>query len=103
MATLPERLRQAREQAGLSQGQVARMLDMSRPTVSEIEAGNRRLRADEVPAFARLYDVSVTWLWEGKEEVDRSDVQLAARELASLRPQDVEKVMDLLRTMKARR
>lgn len=102
MSTLWERLRQAREQAGLSQGQVARLLNMSRPTISEIEAGNRRLRAEELPMFAKLYDVSVTWLSEGHEETSRSDIQIAARQLAQLRPQDLDKVMTLLRTMKAR-
>ena len=102
MSTIHERLRQAREQAGLSQGQVARHLSMSRPTITELESGNRRLRADELPIFAKLYDVSVAWLSEGHEETDRSDVQMAARQLAQLRPQDLDKVMDLLRTMKTR-
>ena len=37
------RLRMARETAGLSQGQVAKRLKMHRPTISEIEAGRRRV------------------------------------------------------------
>ena len=39
MSRVAERLRLAREQAGLSQGQVARLLGKHRPTISEIEAG----------------------------------------------------------------
>ena len=38
---IASRLRSAREMAGLSQGQVAKMLGMHRPTISEIEAGRR--------------------------------------------------------------
>ena len=34
------RLRAAREAAGLSQGQVAKLLKLHRPTVSEIEAAD---------------------------------------------------------------
>ena len=59
---LANRLREARETAGLSQGEVARLLGYHRPTVSEIEAGRRRVAAIEVPVFAKTYGVSVGWL-----------------------------------------
>ena len=41
MSSVAERLRLAREQAGLSQGQVAKLLDLHRPTISEIEVTRR--------------------------------------------------------------
>ena len=41
---MAERIREARTLAGLSQGQVAKMMGMHRPSISEIEAGNRRVR-----------------------------------------------------------
>ena len=59
------RLRLARQNAGLSQGQVARLLKMHRPTVSEIEAGRRRLAADELGKFVEIYEVSTEWLVHG--------------------------------------
>ncbi|HUL51865.1 MAG TPA: helix-turn-helix transcriptional regulator, partial [Opitutaceae bacterium] len=62
------RLRLAREQAGLSQGQAAIKLNLHRPTVSEIEAGRRRVAADELATFARLYKVSLSWLVGSAEE-----------------------------------
>ena len=101
MGNLGERLRLAREQAGLSQGQVARMLGMHRPTISEIEAGRRRVTAEELATFARTYEVSVTWLTglEADDEVD-DRVRLAARELAKLRRQDLDKILRLLATMR---
>jgi transcriptional regulator with XRE-family HTH domain len=103
MSTLAERLRLAREQAGLSQGQVAKLLNMHRPTISEIEAGRRRVTADEVVAFSRIYDVSVTWLsgsGDGEDNID-DRVKLAARELAKLKPADLDKVLRLLSTMRS--
>jgi transcriptional regulator with XRE-family HTH domain len=101
MSSLGERLRWAREQAGLSQGQVARMLGMHRPTVSEIEAGRRRVPAEELALFAQTYEVSVAWLagTEGDDDID-DRVKLAARELAKLKPDDLEKVLKLLSTMR---
>jgi transcriptional regulator with XRE-family HTH domain len=56
------RLRLARTQAGLSQIQVAKLMGMHRPTVSEIEAGRRRVQLDEVAKFAELFHVAVPWL-----------------------------------------
>ena len=40
---IAERLREARRLAGVSQGQVAKMLGLHRPAVSEFEAGNRKV------------------------------------------------------------
>jgi transcriptional regulator with XRE-family HTH domain len=101
MSKLNERLRTAREQAGLSQGQVARLLDVHRPTISEIEAGRRRVTADELAKFSELYDVSIDWLTSTQADDDIDDrVRLAARELAKLKPQDLDKVLSLLRTMR---
>lgn len=102
MSDVAGRLRLAREQAGLSQGQVAHMLKMHRPTISEIEAGRRRISAEEVATFARIYEVDVAWLLG--QDIDSNEfddrVQLAARELAKLRDDDLNRVLSLLSSMK---
>ncbi len=104
MSTVATRLRLARKQAGLSQGQVARILEKHRPTISEIEAGRRRVSAEELPAFARIYEVSVSWLTGSESDDDLDDrVQLAARELAKLKPDDLDKILKLLATMRGPR
>ena len=100
--SIPSRLRAAREMSGLSQGQAARRLGLHRPTISEIEAGRRRVSADEVRAFAELYSVSASWLLEAKSEVDDARVGLAARELARLAPKDLDRVLMLLRALRRR-
>jgi transcriptional regulator with XRE-family HTH domain len=100
-AGLAARLRAAREQAGLSQGQVARLLDFHRPTITEIEAGRRKVKTEELSRFAELYDVSASWLMKGVPEVDDPKVELAARELARLTEEDLERILSLLRTLRA--
>jgi transcriptional regulator with XRE-family HTH domain len=57
------RLCAARRRAGLSQGEAARLLNMHRPTISEIEAGNRNVSAEELARFAELYDVGIEWIF----------------------------------------
>lgn len=94
------RLRAAREQAGLSQGQVAILLGYQRPTISEIEAGRRKISAEEIARFSEIYDVSIDWLINERAAVADPKVELAARELGKLKPDDLDMVLKLLRTLK---
>ena len=98
---IASRLRAAREAAGLSQGQIARLLGWHRPTISEIEAGRRGVLAEELVEFARLYGVSVEWLsCSDTEVVDPADdrLKLAARELAKLKPEDLHRLLTYLKS-----
>lgn len=98
------RLREARKMAGLSQGQVAKLLEMHRPSISEIEAGNRRVSAEELSKFADTYDVTVSWiLGDTAEQLEVNDprLQLAARELSKLKPDDLDRLLRLLASMRS--
>ena len=100
---LAARLRSAREMAGLSQGQVAKLLGLHRPSVSEIEAGRRKVSAEELARFAEMYRVDLSWLTGSVAETDtgRDDrVQLAAREFSKLHPEDLDRVMGLLQALR---
>ena len=56
---------------GLTQGQAAKRMDMHRPTISEIEAGNRNVTMPELARFAEVYDVDLAWLsGVGPEKLD---------------------------------
>jgi transcriptional regulator with XRE-family HTH domain len=102
-ANIAERLREARKAAGLSQGQVAKLLQMHRPTISEIEAANRRVSAEELATFAETYDVTVSWLLgesSDQLEVDDPRLQLAARELSKLKSDDLDRLLRLLASMR---
>lgn len=97
------RIREARMAAGLTQGQVAKLLGLHRPSVSEMEAGNRAVSADELARMAELFDVSIAWLaGEGADRVDVEDnkLQLAARELQKLKPADLERLLKIIASMR---
>lgn len=101
--SIAQRLKKARELAGLSQRQVADILGLHRPSVSEIEAGNRRVSAEELVRLAETYDVSVAWLLgEAPETLNPEDprLELAARELAKLKPTDLDRLLKLLAIMR---
>lgn len=96
------RLSLARQRAGLTQSQVALELNLPRPSISEIESGRRRVAADELVMFAELYSVDMDWLaGRGEENIDiiRDNLQLAARKVAGLKKEDLEKVIDLLTSL----
>ena len=98
-AAIAARLRLAREMAGLSQSQVAKMLNLHRPSVSESEAGRRGVSAEELARLAEIYGVSIAWLaCVDAEEPDmtRDHLQLAARELGKLKPEDMDRLLKIL-------
>jgi transcriptional regulator with XRE-family HTH domain len=97
---IAQRLRAAREQVGLSQGQVAVMMGLQRPSISEIEAGRRGVAAEEINKLSDIYGVSVSWLTRAESEVPDPAVELAARELAKLGSDDLDRVLQLLKTLK---
>ena len=101
---IAERLKEARKMAGVSQGYVAKILGLHRPSISEIEAGNRRVSAHELARLAEIYDVAVAWLvGEVPEALDAQDprLELAARELAKLKPDDLDRLLRLLAAMRS--
>ncbi len=99
---IASRLRLAREMAGLTQSQVAKSLGWHRPTVSEIEAGRRKISAEELSILAELYGVNVPWIvGEEKESDSTSDrAKLAARELSKLKDEDLDRLLQLIRALK---
>ena len=100
---IARRLRAAREQAGLSQGQVARLMGWHRPTISQIEAADRRVSAEELRELAIHYHVSVGWLTGCASDESAGlppELELAAKELHRLKPEDLNRVIELLRTLR---
>ncbi len=63
--TIADRLKEARNKAGMHQEDAARSMEMSRPTLSAIESGKRVVSAEEIREFSALYDVSSNWLLYG--------------------------------------
>lgn len=97
------RIREARRLAGLSQAQVARFLGLHRPSVTEMEAGNRGVSVEEIAALADLFEVSTDWLMgNGAEKLDPQDdrLHLAARELKKLKPDQLERLLRILASLR---
>lgn len=100
---IANRIKTAREMAGLSQGQVAKIMGVHRPTISEIEASRRKVSVEELSFFSKLFKVNISWLAcedETGEEILSDKIQLAARELKNLNPHDLERVIELLKALK---
>ena len=99
------RIREARRLAGLSQGQVAKILNLHRPSVSEIEAGNRKVSIEELQRLAEIFDVDVEYLiGDIKDKLDIADpkIRLAARELQKLPPDALDKLLQALAAFRSK-
>lgn len=95
------RLQAARKQAGLTQGQIAKLLGLQRPAISEIEAGRRKVTVEELAVFSDAYGVSVAWLTSKDDSTPNPAVELAARELSKLKKEDLDTVLNLLKTLRS--
>jgi len=91
---LGERLRKARVAAGLSQGQVAKLLKMHRPAITDMESESRKVTAGELARFAEVYKVSLEWLTG--TETRNTRVKMAARKLGALKDRDLETAMRII-------
>ena len=63
--TLGLRIRQAREQRGLSQEELAALIKRDQRAVSEYEHGKRRLSVTDLPRVAQALDVPILYFFEG--------------------------------------
>lgn len=99
------RLREAREFAGLSQEQAAQLLKLHRPTISEIEAGRRKVSTQELLQFAGLYDATPAYLLGQTAEVveiGNPKIRMAARELEKLPTEALDGLLRMLATFQDR-
>jgi transcriptional regulator with XRE-family HTH domain len=89
------RLRQAREAAGLTQEQIAKLLGLPRPAISEMEGETRRVSVGELKQLAYRYKVSMEWL-TGEPTSKNDKVKIAARKLSALKDEDIDTVMRIV-------
>ena len=60
-AVFVERLRKAREEAGLTQVQVAKKLKRPQSHISNVESGQQRVDVVELQFFARIYNKDINY------------------------------------------
>jgi Zn-dependent peptidase ImmA (M78 family)/DNA-binding XRE family transcriptional regulator len=93
-AEVGERLRIARESAGISQANAAASIDVARTTLVAIEQGQRRVRMSELQQLARLYGTSVNALL--RQEAIQVDLAPRFRKLAGSSDTAVDAAAKLL-------
>jgi transcriptional regulator with XRE-family HTH domain len=109
--TLAKRLREAREYLGLSQEYVAQQTGISRPAVSEIEGGNRKVDSLELKRFSKLYGRPIEYLLgenmgeEGEAAIGASADPLEGKLRAmtrGLKAEDREEILRFVEYLKHR-
>ena len=65
---LAQRIKELRQQCGISQQRLAELLQVSRPTISQIENRERRIFADELVKLSDIFDLSVESLLDFKKQ-----------------------------------
>lgn len=91
-AEIAARLREAREYLALSQDDVATALGLPRPSVTNMEAGTRKVDALELEQLAKLYGRPVSYFLEGASAETEKRVAFVARKLSGLSDKDLQEV-----------
>lgn len=68
MSEMNRKIKELRERSGMSQQKLAQLLGLSRPTVSQIESGQRKVTADEMRKLADAFHISADRLLAREEE-----------------------------------
>lgn len=96
-ADIGARLKEAREAAGLTQKQAARLIEMDQEKISLIERGQRSVKATELIRFSDIYSASVDWIlgeW-GDTDVPQEYIDL----MEKLPPPDARKLIRTIAMM----
>jgi transcriptional regulator with XRE-family HTH domain len=95
------RIKAARDKEGMTQGDLAKALGYSSPTfVSLIEAGERKVRVDDLEKIAEVLHRDVQYFINGQTNVSPSSLKMALRADDDLDEDDVRKVESLVDALK---
>ena len=93
---LGQRIRQIREERGISQEQLANLIDRDQRAISLYESGQRRIFAHDIPTIAEALDVPVAYLYGDDDSEDALDAALL-REFHRLDSGARKKVVEIMR------
>lgn len=79
-----QRIKKLREEKGITQQDLADMLKVLRPTVSQIESGDRKISVDELIKLSEIFNISVPYLM-GLE--NQPEIVLHERRERMIKPQ----------------
>lgn len=93
--SIGERLKKARKDAKIRQGAAAEKMEMSRPTLSAIEADKRLVWAEEITKFAEIYKVSAYELLYGFSD-ELPEIEISECFLQALFGQSCKTFLDIV-------
>ena len=87
MVEIGQKIAELRMRTGISQQRLAEMLGVSRPTITQIEKGERKVSVDELVRLSEIFNLSVDNLLCSKEKLkvilaesrERKEVELPTR------------------------
>lgn len=68
MAKIGRKIKEFRTKRGISQQRLAELLGVSRPAISQMENGERKVSADELDRLAKIFNISVNSLLNREKE-----------------------------------
>lgn len=98
MNMLAKRVKECRNKLHLSQEYVANYMNMNRATITQIELGKRKVTAEELAKFGKLFGMSTDTLLHG-ENIEMPDT-IFARSFNELDEKDQDEIMSLMQFKK---
>lgn len=95
MKKLNVKLKDARLYLGLTQEDVAKLMDLNRNAIIGIENGSRKVSAEELAQFSKIYGWSMEKLME--ENVENNMVPMFARTFNELSDKDKQEILNLIK------
>lgn len=99
MNGLGTRLKKAREYLGLTQEDVAKLIGVSRVIITNIESGIRKVSAEELSKFAKIYGWTMEELLEENKE-EKMAMPMFARTFNELSKEDQDEIINLIKFKK---
>lgn len=90
-----ERLRKLRKYMGLSQTQVASILNVGRDAILRIEKGERKIDLGELMRFSKLYNISLEELINNRNYSSDNEIAFA-RGFSKLTEKDKKEIISLI-------
>ena len=90
-----ERLRKLRKYMGLTQEQVAEILNVGRDAILRIEKGDRKIDLQELMTFSKLYNISIDELTAEEHSINRNNI-IFARGFNKLSEKDKKEIISLI-------
>ena len=94
MENLGRRLRNLREKTRFTQEEIAKMLGVKRLVITNIENGTRKITAEELYFFSKIYGLSMEELYTGEDKEKR--IAKFSRKFDELSSKSQKEVLDFI-------